>query len=68
MLPWLTIFENDLKNWFIDAKKVVLAGIGNSIRTDDYVGLKIVEDLKGKLPDTVLLVEAETVPESYLQK
>jgi hydrogenase 3 maturation protease len=56
----------ELKNWLADAKKVVVAGIGNSIRTDDYVGLKIVESLKGKLPATVLLLEAETVPESYL--
>jgi hydrogenase 3 maturation protease len=55
-----------LKDWLGDAEKVVVAGIGNPIRTDDYVGLKIVENLKGKLPATVLLVEAETVPESYL--
>jgi hydrogenase 3 maturation protease len=56
----------ELKNWLVDAEKVVVAGIGNPIRTDDYVGLKIVENLKGKLPATVLLLEAETVPESYL--
>ena len=41
--------EKDLANWFVDAKKVVLAGIGNPIRTDDYVGLYIVEQLKGKI-------------------
>ncbi len=60
--------EVDLTNWFATAKKVVIAGIGNPIRTDDYVGLKIAEQLKGKLPKTVLLLEAETVPESYLQE
>ena len=58
--------KKDLKNWFYGAKKTVLAGIGNPIRTDDYVGLKIIQDLQGKLPETVLLLEAETVPESYL--
>ncbi|MGA3058891.1 MAG: hydrogenase 3 maturation endopeptidase HyCI [Candidatus Bathyarchaeia archaeon] len=58
--------EKKLESWFVGAKKVVIAGIGNPIRTDDYVGLKIVEQLKGKLPETVLLLEAETVPESYL--
>jgi len=58
--------EEELKNWLVDANRVVVAGIGNPIRTDDYVGLKIVEDLKGKLPATVLLLEAETVPESCL--
>lgn len=58
--------KKDLKNWFGDAKKVVIAGIGNPIRTDDYVGLKIVQGLKAKVRETVLLLEAETVPESYL--
>jgi len=37
--------KTDLKNWFDGAKKTVLAGIGNPIRTDDYVGLKIIQDL-----------------------
>jgi len=58
--------ERELENWFADAKKVVVAGIGNPIRSDDYAGLKIVEKLKGKLPETVCLLECETVPESYL--
>jgi hydrogenase 3 maturation protease len=58
--------KKDLKNWFSGSKKVVIVGIGNPIRCDDYVGLKIVEQLKGKLPENVLLIEAETVPESYL--
>ncbi|HUK84434.1 MAG TPA: hydrogenase 3 maturation endopeptidase HyCI [Candidatus Acidoferrum sp.] len=58
--------EKGLANWFVDANKVVIAGIGNPIRTDDYVGLYIVEKLKGRLPQTVYLLEAETVPESYL--
>ncbi len=58
--------EKELANWFVDATKVVLAGIGNPIRTDDYVGLYVVEQLRGRLPETVCLLEAETVPESYL--
>jgi len=58
--------KSQLKVWLADATRVVIVGIGNPIRTDDYVGLKIVEDLKGKLPETVLLLEAETVPENCL--
>jgi len=58
--------EKTLHTWLADRKKVVIAGIGNPIRTDDYVGLSIVEKLKGKLSETVLLLEAETVPESFL--
>lgn len=61
-----TAVEKDLKNWFADAKKIVVAGIGNPIRTDDYVGLKIVENLRGKVPETVCVLECETVPENYL--
>jgi hydrogenase 3 maturation protease len=60
------VIEKDLAEWFADAKKVIIAGIGNPIRSDDYVGLKIVEQLKHKLHQSVLLIEAETVPESYL--
>jgi len=60
------IIAKKLKSWLVNSGKVVVAGIGNSIRRDDYVGLKIVETLKGKLPETVLLLEAETVPEIYL--
>ena len=58
--------KKELEIWFSGAKRIVLAGIGNPIRTDDYLGLKIIEQLKGKLRGTVLLLEAETVPESYL--
>jgi hydrogenase 3 maturation protease len=58
--------EKDLKNWFADAKKVVVAGIGNPIRSDDYVGLRIVEGLKDNVPESVCLLECETVPENYL--
>ena len=58
--------EEVVKNWFDSKKKVVLAGIGNTIRQDDYVGLKIVENLQGKLPQNICLLVCETVPESYL--
>ena len=58
--------EKELKDWLVGAKRVVIAGIGNPIRSDDYIGMKIVEDLKNKLSKNVLLLECETVPESYL--
>jgi hydrogenase 3 maturation protease len=60
--------EKELGNWFSGAKRVVMAGIGNSIRMDDYVGVKIIEDLRGRVSDAVLLLECETVPESYMQQ
>jgi hydrogenase 3 maturation protease len=58
--------ETELKDWFAGAKKVVVAGIGNSMRSDDYVGPRIVEGLQGKVGCDVLLLECETVPESYI--
>jgi hydrogenase 3 maturation protease len=58
--------EKELRNWFADAKKVVVAGIGNPLRSDDYVGLKIVENMQGKVRSGVCLLECEVVPESYL--
>jgi len=61
-------FEKKLRDWFSGAEKVVVAGIGNPIRMDDFVGVKIVRDLHGKVSDRVLLIECETVPESYIQQ
>ena len=58
--------EKELKNWFAGKKKVVIAGIGNPIRQDDDVGIKIVQNLQGKVPENVCLLECETVPESYI--
>ncbi len=58
--------EAKLRNWLVDANKIVVAGIGNPIRSDDYVGLKIVEDLQRRTFKKVLLLECETVPESFL--
>ena len=58
--------ERELKNWLRGAKKIVVAGIGNPIRSDDYVGLKIVQELQGRVSENVCLLECETVPESYI--
>ena len=46
----------------------MVAGIGDSIRSDDFVGVKIVQDLQGKVPKNVCLIECETVPESFMQE
>ena len=58
--------EQTLQSWFAGSKRIVIAGVGNPIRSDDYVGLKIVEALQGKVGSNVCLLECETVPESYL--
>lgn len=58
--------EKDLHEWLKEAKRIVLVGIGNPIRQDDNVGLRILQGLQGKLPNNVLLLECEMVPEGYL--
>jgi len=60
--------EKELKAWLSDAEKVVVAGIGNPIRMDDFVGTKIVQDLWGKVSEKIYLIECETVPENFMQQ
>jgi hydrogenase 3 maturation protease len=60
------LIDNELRNWFSGSKKIVISGIGNPIRCDDYVGLKIVQAMQNKIKENVCLIECETVPESYL--
>jgi len=62
------MIEEELEKWLLNAERVVIAGIGNPIRMDDFVGVKIVQNLRGKVSDEVLLIKCETVPESYLQQ
>ena len=57
----------NLEEWLRNSKKVVIAGIGNPIRSDDIIGLKIVQELKNKLSDEVELYECETVPENFIE-
>ena len=58
--------EESLKNWFSGARRVVIAGIGNPFRRDDFVGVEIVRNLQKRVSRSVYLIEGETVPESYI--
>ena len=60
--------QEELKKWVADAEKMVIAGIGNPIRSDDFVGVKIIQNLKGKVSKNVHLIDCETVPESFMQE
>ena len=60
--------QKELEKWLLNAERVVVAGIGNPIRMDDFVGVKIVQDLLGKVSEKVYLIECETVPESFIQQ
>lgn len=56
----------DLERWFSYANRIVIIGVGNPIRRDDNIGVDVVNDLKGKVPSTVLLIKSETVPENFI--
>jgi len=60
--------QKELEKWLLNAERVVVAGIGNPMRMDDFVGVKIVQDLRGKVSEKVYLIECETVPESFIQQ
>jgi len=60
--------ESSLKGWFSDAERVVVAGVGNPFRRDDFVGVEIVRNLQNKVSGSVFLIEAETVPESFMDQ
>jgi len=57
--------EEELKSWVSRFKKIVILGIGSSIRRDDYVGVIIAKILKEKKLPKTLVLECETVPESF---
>ena len=57
-----------LRKWIAGAERVVVAGIGNPFRRDDFVGVEVVRKLQNKVSEAVFLIEAETIPESYIQK
>jgi hydrogenase 3 maturation protease len=60
--------EKELKEWLANHGKIVVAGIGNPIRTDDFVGVKIIQALQHQVPKKVCLIECETVPERFIHE
>ncbi|UCC34011.1 MAG: hydrogenase 3 maturation endopeptidase HyCI [Candidatus Bathyarchaeota archaeon] len=59
--------EDELRILLSDAERVVVAGIGNPLRKDDSVGVAIVRRLRGRVSQSVYLIECETVPESFMK-
>ncbi len=59
--------KSTLQKWLEKSDKIVVVGIGNELRKDDYVGVEIVKSLKNKISKRVMLIESETVPESFIE-
>lgn len=61
--------KKDLREWLKGATKIVIMGVGNPLRADDYIGPVIVEKLsKVRLPENVSLLNCETAPENYISQ
>jgi len=60
--------ESSLVNWIAGGKRVAVVGVGNEMRRDDAVGVQVAKKLRGKLSRQFRLIEAGTIPESYIDK
>ena len=59
----------ELEEFFKDAKKVLICGIGNDTRGDDAFGVYVVEKLKEMISNQkVLFLNCGEMPESYTGK
>jgi hydrogenase 3 maturation protease len=61
-------YQQELKAWLSGAERVVVVGVGNAMRGDDAIGVEIVNLLRSKVSPNVLLIEAETMPENYIDQ
>ncbi len=61
--------EQELREYFGEGeRRVVLVGVGNPMRGDDGVGVRIIELLEAMSLDGVMLLNTETVPEAFTGK
>lgn len=59
--------KKELDKWLKGSERIVVVGIGNEIRRDDFVGVKITKSLRGEVRKNVMIIESETVPESFIE-
>lgn len=57
--------EKTLRSWLYGMRRLVIVGLGSRLRGDDAIGLEVINMLKGRVYGDILLIEAETTPESY---
>jgi hydrogenase 3 maturation protease len=49
-----------------NSSRTAILGVGNDFKADDGVGPYVVKQLQGRVPDTIELINASTVPENFL--
>lgn len=57
-----------LETWLQGYSKLVILGIGNPLKGDDSLGLKILRKLRGKVPRSVKVIEGGMAPENFIGK
>jgi len=58
-------WETELKKWLQKCSKLAVLGIGNSLRGDDALGLKVLKLLRSRVPRSVRLIDCGTMPENF---
>jgi hydrogenase 3 maturation protease len=60
--------KDQIAAWLEGYGRLAVLGIGNPLRGDDALGLEVLEQLRGKVPNNVKLFECEMVPEYFLSE
>lgn len=58
--------KRDLENWLRGYSRLVILGVGNPLRGDDALGIKIIRELRGKVPKKVRLIDGGIMPENFI--
>ncbi|MFW9845980.1 MAG: hypothetical protein ACFFD6_04485, partial [Candidatus Thorarchaeota archaeon] len=57
--------QRNLERFIVDARKIAVLGVGNDLRTDDGLGLVIVNGLKHLEGPNLLIENVGSVPEAF---
>lgn len=60
--------RDDLKDAIADYSKLIILGVGNELKSDDGVGPYVIDRLMEVSSDSVILIDAQTVPENFTGK
>ena len=61
-------FEEDLSVFLYGSRRVLLIGMGNTVRKDDAAGIRVITRGRGRVPPGAILLNVGTTPENYSSK
>lgn len=62
------MIKEDLENFLKGYDKVIFLGVGNRLKADDGAGPAIIDQLEDMQKDSIIFIDAETVPENFTGK